>query len=113
VRRDAHHGETGTRQANVNSFQWLVVVIATCTACVADPSALIVGVVFHNSWRLGGEAPTASEQALIKHTMLQTLGDAYDGFGVRFVEDESVDRLIRVEDTPYGRMAAGHSARSG
>jgi hypothetical protein len=48
---------------------------------------------------------SASEQALVKRTALQTLRRAYEGFGVQFSERAArdvSDRVIKVEDTPYG-----------
>ncbi len=68
-------------------------------ACGRSP--ITVAVVFPNSWTLGGETLTGSEASIVKAAAFDTLGKAYEGFAVRFVESPSGNRTIRVEETPY------------
>jgi hypothetical protein len=92
----------------VPHFKWLVILPALAMAsCRATSSPVRVAVVFQNSWRVGSERLTSAEQSLVKTTALETLRRAYGGFGVAFTEGDRGTRIIRVEDTPYGRMTFG------
>src|SRR5215510_6586427 len=63
---------------------------------------LEVGVTFTNAWRVNGDPLTSSEQSRIKEATFATLDRAFEGFSVRFTEGSSGNRLLRIEDTPYG-----------
>jgi hypothetical protein len=65
---------------------------------------LTVAVAFENSWQVGAVALSAPEQARVRQAALATMREAFAGFDVTFVEMPRGPRLIRVEDTPYGRM---------
>jgi hypothetical protein len=73
-------------------------------SCRFSRAPIDVAVVFENSWTLGADTLAASEQAIVKDTALETLRRAYAGFNVRFAEASAGDRVIRVEDTPYGSV---------
>ena len=62
-----------------------------------------VGIVFENGWTLGKETLTERERSVVRNTAVQTLRNAYGGFGVQFVEGRAAERLIKVEDTPFVR----------
>lgn len=70
-------------------------------------SPVVVAVAFENTWRVGSEMLTGPETSLLEKTALQTLRSAYAGFNVQIVEAPSAQRVIRVEDTPYGRPYFG------
>src|SRR4051812_27992045 len=74
-------------------------------ASCANRSPVDVAVVFANSWTLGSETLTPSEQDVVKAAMFDTLRRAYAGFAIHFAEGSAGHRLVTVEDTPYGTMA--------
>ena len=78
-----------------------LVLAATGSSCSAKP--LHVGIVFENGWTLGKETLTERERSVVRNTAVQTLRNAYGGFGVQFVEGRAAERLIKVEDTPFVR----------
>jgi hypothetical protein len=82
---------------------WTAALIAAAASCRAV-APLDVGVTFTNSWRVAGDALTASEQTRIRDLALATLRAAFEGFDVRFTDGAARERSIRVEDTPYSRM---------
>lgn len=77
------------------------------TSCRPARQPIRVVVAFENAWTCGGTGVSASEQALVKRTALQTLRRAYQGFRVEFSERHPASdvsgRVIKVEDTPYSR----------
>ena len=94
----------------MNRFLWWL----TAAAVAAAPSCtrrapLNVAVSFVNTWRAGGETLGVDDQARIKQAALDAMRAAFAGFDVAIVDATSGDRLIRVEDTPYGRLLFGAS----
>ena len=84
------------------------VVVAACalsTACAGRAAPLEVNVAFVNTWRVADETLSAEDRAIVERTAFDTLRRAFDGFAVRFEEgiERGSARIIRVEDTPYGR----------
>jgi hypothetical protein len=57
---------------------WLALPCVT-SSCTSKP--LRVRVVFDNGWTFGGQTPTDRERSLVKSIALQTLRNAYSGFG--------------------------------
>lgn len=66
-----------------------------------------VRVVFQNSWTVGSQTLTPSEQTLVKNTALDVLRTAYGGFRIVFNEEGSSDRTINIEETPYSTYGPG------
>jgi hypothetical protein len=87
----------------------LSVVLAAVSAasCRSRPEPVAVNVVFVNTWKVGGEVLSAGEQAQVKRAALATMRGAFAGFDVTVSDGSSRVRVIRVEDTPYGRMQFG------
>lgn len=68
---------------------------------------IAVAVTFQNSWRFGNETLIDPEISQVKSIAMTTLRGAYRDFDVRFIEAPAGPRVIRVEDTPYGRPYFG------
>jgi hypothetical protein len=87
----------------------LAVVLATAwvASCRSRDQPVIVSVVFANSWRAGAEVLSAADQEQIRRAALATLRAAFAGFDVKVGEARAGARVVRVEDTPYGRMQFG------
>jgi hypothetical protein len=72
--------------------------------------------VFENGWMHGIDTLTDQEQSLVRRTAVQTLQHAFAGFNLKFSEDVSGARLIRIEETPYrsyGTVTAVHPGAVG
>jgi len=86
-------------------------VVAACglaAACSTRAAPVDVSVAFVNTWRVAGETLSAGDRAIVEQSALDTLRRAFDGFAVRFEAGvERPGRVIRVEDTPYGRLLFG------
>jgi len=88
-------------------------VVAACAlpaACSARAAPVDVSVAFVNTWRVAGETLGADDRAMVERSALDTLRRAFDGFAVRFeaaTGPPAAGRVIRVEDTPYGRLLFG------
>jgi hypothetical protein len=75
-------------------------------ACSPRPP-VSVAVSFQSAWRIGTVSLSDSEVSAVRQAAIQTLKDAYGGFDVQFVEAAAGRRVIRIEDTPYGRPFFG------
>jgi len=73
-------------------------------SCKSGGAPLTVAVTFVNSWRIGAEPLTEAEQTHVKQAALDAMRIAFAGFDVEVAEQPSGgSRIIRVEDTPFGR----------
>ena len=88
----------------MNGVARLVVSLLAMAAmsCRFSRSPINVAVAFESPWTLGTDTLSVSEQSVVKAATLETLRRAYSGFRVHFVEARAGDRLIRIEETPYG-----------
>jgi hypothetical protein len=69
--------------------------------------------VFENGWMHGLGLLTDREQALIRDTAMQTLRSAFTGFAMQFSNALSGERLIRIEETSYGRYGTTSAVHPG
>ena len=81
-----------------------VFVAVAIVACRSRP--MNVGVTFDTSWTFGSATLDHSDQAIVKAATFTSLRQAFTGFDLRFAETDQAERLIRVEDTPYGSKLA-------
>lgn len=79
-----------------------MVLAGATAACGSQPSTPRVGITFENSWQVEGRPLSQVETTLVRETALVTLEAAFEGFDVRFMEDQGGDRHVRIGDTEYG-----------
>jgi hypothetical protein len=79
-----------------------VLLAAAFVACGSKPSTIRVGVTFETAWQVEGHPLDIIEKAVIRETAFRALEGAFDGFDVRFLEDQDGGRRVRVGDTEYG-----------
>ncbi|HKB09592.1 MAG TPA: hypothetical protein VKD69_03020 [Vicinamibacterales bacterium] len=85
----------------------LVAAASLLASCRSAPRPLTVAITFENTWKVGGEALSAGEQALVRRAAVDAMRAAFQGFDVRIAEGSTGARTVRVEDTPYGRLNFG------
>jgi hypothetical protein len=82
----------------------IVLIAALAVSCRSRSEPVTVAVTFANSWKVGGEPLSDEEQLRVRAAALGAMRRAFAGFDVVVSDAPPATRMVRVEDTPYGRL---------
>jgi hypothetical protein len=107
-------GAVANQRDVTKSHYRVIAFLVVIAAWSCGARTIRVGVAFENTWRVGNDTLTDQEQLIVRQRALQTLRQAFGGFGVAVTDGRDADRLVIV-DTGFvaGLGPAGQPAPVG